>query len=836
MFRHRLNIVFYLLLISTVGQAVEKTNGLLFSSSEEKVDNRTSLLFFDDKPLKIQDSLRLSFDISIWDFQRFGHIFRMIDERKKEVEFVFVNFYGDNQMYLDFHSPITHKSVQIPISKESIENKELLHIDFLFNLEQDKTIITIGDDQYICTPIGLENPSAIMLAFGLYGLNLDVPQMLLKNICIDTFKDKILKFPLGESSGNKVYAIKSREKATVRNPNWMINKHFYWQTKASFSVDKQVFVTYDPSLNQLLITNGDSLLFYNLRNDVFSQRHALHPPQNFRINDVLFDARTDTLMLFGSEPFSLFQRELIPNNFPITYISTDEATDALHHNSFLSQTSDVFIFGGYSNYTYSNSISKINLESLTHEELNFSGDPILPRLYSACAVSGDDVYIFGGFGNETGKQEHVGRNLYDLYKLNLESQKITKLWELPEAPKFEFIPGKDLVLDHDENKFYAFCYAHYKSNTIGYLCRFDIDSGSYEFVSDSVSLKSEGMSSSVHLFFNALLQEFYVVIIELNENNHSDIKIYGLQSPPITQAYLSKVDARPKYSFMVGVAVTGLLLLVVLVIGAFLYLRRKKRSKAVSFEDVISLVADSEIFDTYSQKHSSVYIFGNFTAFDKSGNDISYRFSSKLRSLFTLILLNSGYKTGITTEKLTSGLWPDKELSEAKNIRGVTINRFRSVLADLEGITLQHQNSQWFFEFEKNFYLDYFEYRLLINELSNPDTVVSEELLDKLYKILSKGTFLQSLQEQVFDTFKSTIEAELIELLKGQIDALYKRKYYHKVVQFASVYNMIDPTDKFVFDLCVKAYNKLDKKQESAIFINQYKKIYKNITGTDLLI
>ncbi len=835
MHKHRLNIVFCLFFFSTVSQAVEKTNGLLFSSGEEKVDNRTSLLFFDDKPLKIQDSLRLSFDISIWDFQRFGHIFRMIDERKKEVEFVFVNFYGDNQMYLDFHSPITHKSVQIPISKESIENKKLLHIDFFFNLEQDKTTITIDDETYVCTPIGLENPSAVKLAFGLYGLNLDVPQMLLKNICFDTFKNKILEFPLAESSGNRAYATKSREKATVKNPNWMINKHFYWQAKTSFTVDKQAFVTYDRSLNQLLITNGDSLLLYNLRNDVFSQRYPLHSPRNFRINDVLFNAQTNDLLLLGSEPLPLFERELMPNNCSVSYINTDDATVALHHNSFLSPTNDLFMFGGYSNYTYSNSLSKINLESLTREELNYSGDVILPRLYSGCAVTGDDVYIFGGFGNETGKQEHVGRNLYDLYKLNIETQQITKLWELPEVPKFEFIPGKDLVLDQDENKVYAFCYAHHKSNTIGYLCRFDIDTGSYEFVSDSVSLKSEEMSSSVHLFFNELLQEFYVVIIELNENNHSDIKIYSLQSPPITQVFLNKADAQSKHSLVAGLTVVVLLLLV-FSIGVYLYLIRKKTSNFVNFEDIIPLIADSEIFDTYLQKHSAVYIFGNFTAFDKDGNDISYRFSSKLRSLFTLILLNSGYKTGITTEKLTSGLWPDKELSEAKNIRGVTINRFRGVLADIEGITLQHQNSQWFFEFEKNFYLDYFEYRLLINELANTDIPVAEERLDKLYGILSKGTFLQSLQEQVFDTFKSTIEAELIDLLKTQIDALFKMKSYHKVVQFAGIYNMIDPTDKSVFDLCVKAYNKLDKKQESAVFINQYKKIYKNITGTDLLI
>ena len=85
-------IVYFFLLISHV-YAEESTGGLLFTSSKEKVDKRTSLVIFGDKMQVFENSFSISFDLSIWDSSLFGHIFRVTNKQRQQVEFVFVNFH-----------------------------------------------------------------------------------------------------------------------------------------------------------------------------------------------------------------------------------------------------------------------------------------------------------------------------------------------------------------------------------------------------------------------------------------------------------------------------------------------------------------------------------------------------------------------------------------------------------------------------------------------------------------------------------------------------------------------------------------------------------------------
>src|SRR5690606_20444448 len=140
-------------------------------------------------------------------------------------------FYGTDNMYLDFHSPITHESVKIPITKEDIDKKVTLHFDMKFDLKNDKVTIKLRDTAYTCSPVGLEDPSFLQFAFGLYGLNLDVPQMLIRNLRIQSEKGKSFYFPLEEPEGEIAYDKISKAKARVKNPGWIINKHYYWEKK-----------------------------------------------------------------------------------------------------------------------------------------------------------------------------------------------------------------------------------------------------------------------------------------------------------------------------------------------------------------------------------------------------------------------------------------------------------------------------------------------------------------------------------------------------------------------------------------------------------------------------
>ncbi|MDR0546395.1 MAG: hypothetical protein LBG77_02220 [Dysgonamonadaceae bacterium] len=783
----RLHIVAICCICSLYAYAEESQGGLLFTSSAEKVDKRTSLTFFGDKLQKFEDSLRIDFDLSIWDIKQFGHILRIINDRKQEIEFVFVNFYGIDNMYLDFHSPITHKSVQIPITKEDIDRKAILHLNICFDLENDKASITLKDTVYTCTPVGLENPSLLSFAFGLYGLNLDVPQMLIAALHIQAPNNKSFFFPLGESEGNLAYDETKKITAQVKNPKWMINQHFYWQAESKFNVAGNAYAAYDEAYNRIVIESDDSVLYYYPRYD-----------------------RIETVEIKRDAP--VYESNL------------------LHSNLFQSSNGDLYQFGGYGNYLYSDKISRYNPEIRQWEPVDFKGDKITPRFYSAVGdgLNPDEKLIFGGFGNETGRQEHGGHNLYDLHVLNLEKQTITHLWNIRDIPSTEFIPGKNLILSNDKKYFYALCYAHHIPNTTGYLYCFDLQNGAYDLMGDSINFTSEDMNTSVNLFYNKQMGEFYAVIREVSDKNETRIRIYSLLSPPITKARLeSSVPTRSLYRLFLWIV--PLLVLVGAIYLLYRFLRKKKSKKKKEFVKSTAVFTE-EKSDRKIQKHSAVYIFGKFSVYDKDGIDISFRFSMKLRILFALVLLNTNKETGISTEELTSKTWPDKDVNEAKNIRGVTINRLRNILKDIDGLSLIHQNHQWFFVFENPFYCDYLEYLSL---LKNTEQAAYPVVMEQLAAIVCNGSFLLNVQDACVDNYKSKEEERLEPLLREYILYLYGEKQYQKIISLSSGYFSVDPLNNDVLDICIKAYNKLGKHDDAKVFLKNYKRNYKLLTGME---
>jgi two-component SAPR family response regulator len=811
------------------------SGGLLFTSSKEKVDKRTSLVLFGDKLQKFENTFSVSFDLSIWDISQFGHIFRVINKQRQEVEFVFVNFYGTDNMYLDFHSPITHESVQIPITKEDIDKKVTLHFDMKFNLTQDKVTIKLRNKEYTCAPVGLENPTFLQFAFGLYGLNLDVPQMLIRNLRIKGGKGKSFFFPLEEPEGDYAYDKIEKVKARVKNPEWIINKHFYWQKKTEFTVKNKACVTYDEANNRILIVNNDAIISYYPRYEK-SENHSFGTlPSDFKVNDAIYDPYSQQSYVFNAKWTS--KPEIKLNDLSVAFLSDLDERNFLHHNSFFSTTGDIYQFGGYANHSYYDKVSHYNVAIQQWEFVDFKGDRITPRFYSAVGdgLQPDEKLLFGGFGNETGKQEHGGHNLYDLHVLNLTKKTITRLWRLHDLPKMEFIPGNNLILSKDKKSFYALCYAHHIPKTTGYLYRFNLKDGSYDIMSDSINFTSEDMNTSVNLFYNKQMSEFYAVIREFSEKSKENkVQIYSLLSPPITKSYLeASMRSHRSYWWMLIAAVC----LIVFASGAFalwyFYNKRKKEIRLKAQSDAIHLPLE-EAYNRKIQKLSAVYVFGNFTVYDRKGMDISYRFSMKLRALFSLVLLNSNGESGISTENLTLTLWPDKDVNGAKNIRGVTINRLRNILEDIEGISLVHQNHQWFFVFEQPFYCDYLEYSNVLRSLqhsSGQESYLTH--MEEIVAIVRNGAFLLSVHDPGVDNYKSKEEEKLGQLLKDYIIYLFADKQYQKIILISSTFFAVEALNEEILDVCIKSYNKLGKKEEAKSFLKNYKRTHKMLTGEE---
>lgn len=830
--RKIISTVFLSLICSIFAFPKDLTHGILFRSSAESIDKRTSLSIFENKLQKFENVVSISFDLSIWDIKQFGYILRVIDEKNQEVDFVFVNFRGDDDLYLDFHSPITHKSVPIPIKKEYLYEKKWLQIKIIFDLKNDRATVNLNDSVYQCHPIGFSNPSRFKFVYGLYGLNLDVPGMAVKNIMISQDKSNEYFFPLNESQGEDVHDNKGHKLGQAKNADWIINSHYYWQEKTTLRVDSSMGVTYDNLNNRIMIVNRDTIISYSPDTDKRDYEIIKNLPFSTSSGGAIYDAHSKRCYLYNLAQHNLSTPSMAIVNMEshsVSYGNPVMNNELYHHNVFLAGDRRVpCIFGGYGQHSYTNKVFAYNIEKDIWEKISFTGDSIMPRYFSAAGPGPNpsDILIMGGVGNESGKQEHGGRHLYDLFLLDMKAMRIKKIWELDDVP-VGFVPCSNLVLDENKTHFYTLCYPHHEVNAYMQLYRFCLNDGSYEIVSDSIALKSEKPNTTVYLFYNSMAQEFYSVIREYTDQHDSQVRIYSLLSPPVSQAALNVYQNTPNWYLII------ILPFVILLILLFLFRKKIFHRKETLLQQELIGSKDYLWSHPAIQKTNAIYVLGDFTVYDKKGMDISYRFSSKIKALFALILFYSNESSGVSTETLTSDLWPDKDVLSAKNTRGVTINRLRSILSDLDGVSLVFHNSKWFLTFDKTFHCDFLESTIIMDRLENDKTNSRDEDMHQLLNILKRGAIFPGIQELWIDSFKREYENKAEKLLWNYITELYEHKKYTQLIGFSELYFIIDPLNEDIMNLCMKAFQKLGKTEQGMVLYNKFVSKFKDSMGEE---
>lgn len=180
----------------------------------------------------------------------------------------------------------------------------------------------------------------------------------------------------------------------------------------------------------------------------------------------------------------------------------------------------------------------------------------------------------------------------------------------------------------------------------------------------------------------------------------------------------------------------------------------------------------------------TVYIFGDLTITGHDGQDITHLFTSQ-QSLILCLLIKRG-DNGISTKRLSSILWPDKEEEKVKNSRGVAINNLRKSLSNLTGATVAYRDSRYYLELGEECQCDYF---LLMDELKNKDMDKS-----KVLSIISRGKFLKSLDDDIFDDFKEDTDNIIVSLLHNELEDRLKKKDYEAVYEIGEMARRIDPS------------------------------------------
>lgn len=846
---------YFLLLVCSLAAALVRgrepvASGLLFFSKTESITQRTSLDLFDGRAQRFFRRFSLSFDLSIRDARRFGYIVRLVDPAGEEASLVFVNFRPDNRYYIDFNTTRTGRNIPMRIPPDLSGTGRWIPVRMDFFLEEDRVVIHLDSTAYECRGVGFANPARLKIFFGLHGINLDLPAMALKNIRIEERGRLRCHVPLNESTGGTVHDHRGRAVGTVRNPVWLITEHFNWALAASFDAPLRAGVAYNSSANEVYVVGRDSLAIF--RTDTRTVLSAPIARLPMPVDEAIYNPKSNQTWLYNlgaADSLAPSLALLDMETLGIAETGTPHIRNRLHHhNAFFDPECDtLFLFGGYGNFTYSNRLYRYDRPADDWTEVPLRGrDSLYPRFFAATGPGRDDyeVLLFGGFGNRSGRQELGGRNLYDLTAIDLEHKRVRKLWEI--APDSAYVPATNLVLDGDREHFYALIYPHHHASSQLELGRFDLRTGASEIVSSPIPILSEEIVTRAFLFRNVPMNELVAVVREFRDARTARIRIYTLSSPPVSARELVDYD-RP--GWLTPLRLLGLAAAVV-ALGACVLLYRM-RHDAPDPTPVRELPAGG--VHPVGIRCNAVYVLGDFLAFDARGRDISYRFSVKLRKLFALILFQSkAGDPGISTAKLSTAMWPDKEPAEAKNIRGVTINHLRKILGDLRGIELVCENGRWRFVLGEEFYCDYIRLTALCCEIDagpttgpNPDGTVAQDrtaaasgaglakVMDEVMRIAARGPLFPLVGEAWAEEHRREFEATVERIFCRQIVRSCEVGACERVLRLLDAAFAVDPLNEDMLAAGVAALRKMGRSDRASVLYNDFCARFRASIGVD---
>jgi hypothetical protein len=802
--------------------------GLKFHGSEQSIDQRTSYTVFGDKTVQFSDNFAIEFNLALYPTTEIGYIIRIKNKESNSIYNLFYDGQGD-QLTFRFNEEGKNNLIVANLDRQELLNIPWVNMKISFGLKSDSIHLTIHNRTFSARTEELPDTYYPIILFGKSDHIIDVPSFAIKDLSVGN-EEKYM-FELKESEGKVVHDIHGKAFGEVSNPEWLINDAYHWRYQISFQSLSVAGANYNPEKKEIYYFNRDSLHIYNVKSGktaikVFEEKC----PVKLKLGTNFLNTKTNKL--YSYEPYNdNYTGPTVASLDMDTYEWTVENSNQLespmhHHGSYFNPSTEQYtIFGGFGKMHYSKDFFSYDVNKKDWDTLaGFTGDFLSPRYFSSVGYlqETNSVYIFGGMGNQSGEQT-VGRQYYyDLYKIDLTTRKISKLWEINWG-RVHMVPVRGMVI-LDGSSFYTLCYPEHVSESFLKLYRFSLTDGTYEILGDSIPIRSDKITTNANLYYDSMLNNLFAVVQEFDDDISSSLKVYTLSFPPLTARELASYSKDRSNNTL---AVTLVLIVLCTGIGYLLYRKSTSRQREVGIKDDSRIGQVTHTKPETSTRPNSVYLFGTFTVYDRKNRDITYMFSEQLKQIFCLILQHSTSEDGIASQHLSSILWPDRPADKVKNSRGVTINHLRKVLIELDGIELIYDKGHFKLVQTEKFYCDFTRCMQLIS----PGKV--EEHRDALVEILSRGKFLQLLDHPVFDSFKEEMEKKLEPVLLLEMEKSFDEELYVTTIALAQAASNIDPLNDTALTFQIKAMQRLKMNDEARIRYQGFVIDYKKIMGTD---
>ncbi len=825
-------ILCLLLIIVSWNAFSNEHRGVYFKSKEVGVENRTGIDLSRKGAIPYKNKFSIEFDIAFRDLTiRYGYIFQLKEIAEQHQLDVISR---DEEVFIVLDKKET--KLNLPHAKE---HEGLVNQWLSFKLTVNAVTGEVEmyfDGQSVVDKIEFPVESELQWTFGVvnrYGFNIDeVSPMSVRNIRFSDQDELKHYWPFDYSKRSRVKDTIGGKVAEIINPAWVLEQHQEWKKIRSLVFSELPQIVFKQESEEIyFVQRKAGLTKYSLSSKLLTH-------ENYKTGNPFYEDAQQAYFDKNKQLKVYSDYKKLVSAFDEKNGSWSNSFDSLaflpkywHHNNLLHPIdSSLVSVGGYGYFTYFNSIRKLNKNN-EWEEMELKGDRFEPRYLAALGQSEADknvFYLFGGLGNETGKQILGKKFFFDLYKIDFEAGYISKVWALEDEPvKESYTPVNSMIVNEKEGCFYTLCFAHGRSQTDLQLIKAQLNEPTCKFIGSKIPYTFNDISSYADLYHWKQHNKLVAILMKQMDDTRFEVELYALNYPPseIEPVLKSKV-APAKFSLLFWLAA----IVVFFGAGITLLLLRRKRKGKVKLPKASELTMEIPSADEEQYK-GKVLTFGGFHVFNRNGEDITYRFSPTLKELFLLILLHTiDDNKGISSRKIQEYLWPDKNDSQAKNNRGVNIKKLRVILQDVGNINISFDGSYWRITHEQNVFCDI---EFIKQRFQKKFDVGQPKEFERVISVLSRGGFLTNIEAEWLDNVKDDFSGRIVTRLEEVCHVLEQHKNKKALLEISDVLFTFDQMNETALRLKCNILNRQGKHSLALEVYNHYTKVYRSIYNED---
>lgn len=837
--RLRFLYIFFLLLLSA-SNINGQSYGLEFTAREKNLDYRTELDLNPRKNFKFKEDFELSFDFLLRKKKiptsYFGYIFRIISDDQYNIDLIHNNTFEDKK---GLNLILGQNASKISYDFDSASHyNHWINIRLRFNISKNELEIIFPDTTLIESNIPIDDKQSLKIVFGASNYSpfktRDIPPFNLRDVKIFVEGQLQYHWPLDEYEGTEAKDIIQNKVALIRNPNWIKKMHLEWNKNFQTTMAGNTSVAVNEEDEKIYIIGANEVIDYSIQDESYEIIKYEEKPMLSPGEQAVYFAKTNSIYCYSVDDHRVSVFDLTNRKWNLTNPLNKDLTAYWHHNKYLS-TSDtmLYIFGGYGYHEYKNTVKIVDLNSGEWRIAPKNWDETYkPRYLAALGGNQDTLYLLGGFGSPSGDQMINPQNYHELLAYSIKDNHFVHKFDLPMSME-DFSFGNSMIIDSEDNSYYALAFSLVKVDNSLQLVRGNLNEPTLELIANQISYTHLGNHSYVDLFYFPKSKYLVAYTGFKDPEDNTIIELHRLKFPPILTTIESK---SPTYINQFNTIV--ILVLLVFALLTLIYLKNRKKKSRLNKER-ISPVRNEDYTESQAaikstnseQKTSSIYFFGGFQVYDRSGNEITGKFTPLLKELFLIIWLHTlKNNKGISSDRLTETLWFDKSQRSARNNKAVNIAKLRAILSEIGNCEVSHKTGYWkIICDDKEVYNDYLN---LLN-ITQSKTNLSKKSIQQIIQISEQGAFLENLSYDWLDDFKASISETIIETLYAFARERNIKKEASMIIRIADCVFSCDSINEEAMFLKCKAHFEMGAHSLAKSSYTKFCKDYQELYGQD---